>query len=115
MYDKIFNNLNFFHNFKNLINNQLIIVKDYDNIKVIGNLSDNFNKNIKQLLIDEKYYEMYPDIYKLDIENKFYIFKKIGTLYKTIYFGIIADKTKQNRLFILDKQFEYLMEKCDDW
>ena len=107
--DELFN---LFYHYKDA---QLLTLIIDDEVDFIGNISSNQKEIIQNALKNNKYFEMNNDIYKIDLLDYVYLYKKFQNTDKLILLGVIADKTDENRLTLIDQQVQHLIQKSENW
>lgn len=118
----IFNNITETMSSKDMINIMdqyedayLVVIMINEGVEFIGEISDYNKQLIKKAFTLNDFYEIANGIYRMVLKNTIYIFKKFGEETKTVLVGVLAEKNEENRIDILDRQTNYLLNKCKDW
>lgn len=78
-------------------------------ITFLGGIKKNQKSTIKEKINKEQFFVVQDDIYKINLSEKIYLFKKFDNCKSRVFIGLLIDRNSDNRLDLMNIQSNYLL------
>lgn len=103
-------------NLTNKYNECFLVTKIVDdNIEFVGEISSVDQNSIKKAIKLQEFYSVDGETFRMILNNSIYVFKKFDNGTKISFVGVLFEKTNENRIKLMNKQSNFLLEIAEAW